>query len=131
MATRSQAREAVAGLLYAYEIGNDNIDSFAQDILDEKKIRNKQQEFAMGLFRGVLEHLGDIDRLIGEKLKGWDFEKLGGMEKALLRLAVYELVYEKTDRAVVINEAVELSKRFCTEQTPKFVNGVLDAIEVG
>jgi len=131
MATRSQAREAVAGLLYAYESGNQNIDSFAQDILDEKKIRNKQQEFAMGLFKGVLEHLEAIDTLIGEKLKGWDFVKLGGMEKALLRLAVYELVYEKTDRAVVINEAVELSKRFCTEQTPKFINGVLDAIEVG
>jgi len=131
MATRSQAREAVAGLLYAYESGNQNIDSFAQDILDEKKIRNKQQEFAMGLFKGVLEHLEAIDTLIGEKLKGWDFVKLGGMEKAFLRLAVYELVYEKTDRAVVINEAVELSKRFCTEQAPKFINGVLDAIEVG
>lgn len=129
MATRSQAREAVMALLYAYDSGNENIKDFAVEILDEKKIRNKQQEFALGLFEGVMAHLEAIDKAITEQLKSWDFEKLGGMEKALMRLASYEMLYTETDRAVVINEAVELSKKFCSEQGPKFVNGVLDAIK--
>lgn len=129
MATRSQAREAVVALLYAYDSGNENIKDFAVEILDEKKIRNKQQEFALGLFEGAMQHLEAIDTIIKEQLKSWDFEKLGGMEKALMRLATYEIRYTDTDRAVVINEAVELSKKFCSEQSPKFVNGVLDAIK--
>lgn len=128
MATRSQAREAVATLLYAYQSGNQNIEKFAKEMLDEKKIRNKQQEFALGLYEGVIKNLEPIDKKIIENLKGWEFEKLGDMEKALLRLATFEILYTKVDRAVVINEAVELSKRFCTEQSPKFVNGVLDAV---
>ncbi|MFP4485689.1 MAG: transcription antitermination factor NusB [Campylobacterales bacterium] len=129
MATRSQAREAVAGLLYAYQSGNQNIEKFAKEMLDEKKIRNKQQEFAMGLYEGVIKNIETIDEKIISNLKGWEFEKLGDMEKALLRLATYEILYTSVDRAVVINEAVELSKRFCTEQSPKFINGVLDAVE--
>ncbi|MFP4333467.1 MAG: transcription antitermination factor NusB [Campylobacterales bacterium] len=129
MATRSQAREAVAGLLYAYQSGNQNIEKFAKEMLDEKKIGNKQQEFAMGLYEGVIKNIETIDEKIISNLKGWEFEKLGDMEKALLRLATYEILYTSVDRAVVINEAVELSKRFCTEQSPKFINGVLDAVE--
>lgn len=129
MATRSQAREAVAGLLYAYQSGNQNIEKFAKEMLDEKKIRNKQQEFAMGLFEGVIKNIETIDEKIISNLKGWEFEKLGDMEKALLRLATFEILYSEVDRAVVINEAVELSKKFCTEQSPKFINGVLDAVE--
>jgi N utilization substance protein B len=129
MATRSQAREAVAGLLYAYQSGNQNIEKFAKEMLDEKKIRNKQQEFAMTLFEGVIKNIETIDKKIISNLKGWEFEKLGDMEKALLRLATFEILYSEVDRAVVINEAVELSKKFCTEQSPKFINGVLDAVE--
>jgi len=129
MATRHQAREAVVSLLYAFESGNIDIRKFAIDILDEQKIRNKQQEFALELFDGTISHITSIDAAISKNLQEWDFSRLGAMEKAILRLGAFEILFCNTDRAVIINEAVELSKKFGTEKSPKFINGVLDALK--
>ena len=128
MATRHQARKAVVGLLYAYDLGNERIAEFADDILEEDKIRNKQREFSHRLFKGTLEHLDPIDKAIKAHLKEWDFEALGKVEKAILRLGAYELMIERSDRPIVINESIELAKELADEKSPKFINGVLDAI---
>ncbi|QOP42824.1 transcription antitermination factor NusB [Sulfurimonas sediminis] len=128
MATRQQARMAVVSLLYAYDLGNGNTSEHSAEILEEKKIRNKQKDFALGLYEGVMEHIEAIDKAIIEHLKEWDFERLGAIERATLRLATYEILFSGLDSAVVINEAVEITKSFGTEQSPKFINGVLDAI---
>jgi len=128
MATRHHARMAVVSLLYAFDLGNGNIAEHTDEILEEKKIRNKQKDFALGLYEGVMEHLEEVDAAIIEHLKDWDFERLGAIERATLRLAAYEILFGELDSAVVINEAVEITKAFGTEQSPKFINGVLDAI---
>ena len=128
MATRHHARMAVVSLLYAYELGNGNIAEHTDEILEEKKIRNKQRDFALALFAGVMENLEACDTSIIEHLKDWDFERLGSIERATLRLATFEILFGELDSAVVINEAVEITKAFGTEQSPKFINGVLDAI---
>ncbi|PAF52835.1 transcription antitermination factor NusB [Helicobacter sp. 13S00477-4] len=128
MATRTQAREAVTGLLYAYDSGNTKIDNFAKSLLEEKKIKNKQQEFALELFKGVLDHLDELDELIKAHLKDWDFGRLGGMERAILRLGAFEIRFTQTDSPVIINEAVELGKIYGGDNAPKFINGVLDAL---
>ncbi len=128
MATRHQAREAVIGLLYAYDLGNPEIKKFAEEILEEKKIRNKQREFALNLFKGTVEHLNAIDEEIKKHLESWDMDRLGHIERAILRLGAYELLFTDLDPAIVINEAVELAKKLGSDQSPKFVNGVLDAI---
>lgn len=128
MATRQQARMAVVSLLYAYDLGNGSIAEHSNEILEEKKIRNKQRDFALGLFEGVMENIEKVDAAIIEHLKEWDFERLGTIERATLRLASYEILFSDLDPAVIINEAVEITKSFGTEQSPKFINGVLDAI---
>ena len=128
MATRHHARMAVVSLLYAYDLGNGNTSEHANEILEEKKIRNKQKDFALTLYDGVMENLAACDKAIVESLKEWDFERLGAIERATLRLATYEILFGELDSAVVINEAVEITKAFGTEQSPKFINGVLDAI---
>ncbi len=128
MATRHHARMAVVSLLYAYDLGNQSIAEYSDEILEDKKIRNRQKEFAMSLFRGVMEHLPQIDEAIVRHLKEWDFDRLGSIERATLRLGAYEVLYTDLDSAVVINEAIEVAKAFGTEQSPKFINGVLDAI---
>ena len=128
MATRHHARMAVVSLLYAYDLGNGNIAKHTDEILEEKKIRNKQKDFALGLYEGVMSNLKVCDKAIAEHLKEWDFERLGSIERATLRLATYEILYGELDSAVIINEAVEITKAFGTEQSPKFINGVLDAI---
>lgn len=128
MATRHQARMAVVSLLYAYDLGNQSIAEFTDEILEDKKIRNKQKEFAMYLFTGVMENLENIDKAIINNLNDWDFDRLGSIERATLRLGAYEIMYTQLDAPVIINEAIEVTKAFGTEQSPKFINGVLDAI---
>jgi N utilization substance protein B len=128
MATRHHARMAVVSLLYAFDLGNGNTAEHTDEILEEKKIRNKQKDFALDLYTGVMENLGACDEVIISHLKDWDFERLGSIERATLRLAAYEILFGDLDSAVVINEALEITKAFGTEQSPKFINGVLDAI---
>jgi len=128
VATRHHARMAVVSLLYAYDLGNGNIAEHTNEILEEKKIRNKQKDFALALYEGVMENLPECDEAIKRHLKEWDFDRLGTIERATLRLASYEILFGELDSAVIINEAVEITKSFGTEQSPKFINGVLDAI---
>ncbi len=128
MATRHQARTAVVGLLYAYDLGNENIAKFSDEILEEDKIRNKQRDFSHQLFDGTIENLEMIDEEIKKHLNEWDYESIGKVEKAILRLGAYEILIAKTDRAIIINEAVELAKALADDKSPKFINGVLDAI---
>jgi N utilization substance protein B len=128
MATRHQARMAVVSLLYAFDLGNGNIAEHTDEILEEKKIRNKQKDFALTLYEGVMQNIKAVDEAVVKHLKDWDFERLGAIERATLRLATYEILFGELDSAVVINEAVEITKAFGTEQSPKFINGVLDAI---
>ena len=128
MATRHQARTAVIGLLYAYDLGNTNIADFADDILEESKIRNKQRTFSNELFQGTIENLEMLDEEITKHLTDWDYKSIGKVEKAIMRLGAYEILVAKTDRAIIINEAVELAKTLADEKAPMFINGVLDAI---
>jgi len=128
MATRHQSRTAVVGLLYAYDLGNENIGAFKDEILEEGKIRNKQREFSHGLFNGTIENLEMLDKEIEQHLTDWDYEGIGKVEKAIMRLGAYEILVVKTDKAIIINEAVELAKTLADEKSPKFINAVLDAL---
>ena len=129
MATRHQARTAVVGLLYAYDLGNENIAKFSDEILEEGKIRNKQKEFSDALFQGTIENLEMLDAKINEHMKDWDYDAIGKVEKAIMRLGAYEILVVKTDKAIIINEAVELAKSLADEKSPQFINGVLDALD--
>ncbi len=129
MATRTQARESVIGLLYAVDLGNDGIIKYVDDLLEDKKIRNKQKDFALNLFNGVINNLEVIDKEIEAHLNQGGLSDLGSVEKAILRLAVYETLFETLDKPIIINEAIELSKRLASDNAPKFINGVLDKVK--
>ncbi len=128
MATRTQARESVVGLLYAYDLGNTQIAKFSDIVLEDKKIRNKQKDFAVQLFDGTIEYLEQIDKILSEHLQKRDINEVGAVEKAILRLSIYEIKFSKLDKAIVINEAIELSKKLASDNAPKFINGLLDSI---
>ena len=128
MATRHQARTAVVGLLYAYDLGNDNIAKFSDEILESDKIRNKQREFSKHLFNGTVENLKLIDTEVQKHLKDWDYKSIGKVEKAIMRLATFEIMVEGTDKRIIINEAIELAKALADDKAPRFINAVLDAV---
>jgi transcription antitermination protein NusB len=129
LATRTQARESVIGLLYAYDLGNVEIVKFIDDLLEEKKIRNKQKEFALNLFHGAIQNLEAIDEQIVAFLTQGTIEDVGSVEKSILRLAIYEILFESLPKAVVINEAIELSKKLASDGAPKFINAILDQVK--
>lgn len=129
MATRTQARAMVISILYAHDVGNENAIDSAKELLEEKRIRNKQQEFALTLLHGVVEQKNALDNIISAHLKEWDIHRLGKIELAILRLGVYEICFEDTDAAVAINEAIEFSKSYADESAPKLINGVLDSVQ--
>ena len=128
MATRHQARTAVVGLLYAYDLGNENISKYSDIILEEDKIRNKQREFSNRLFKETIANLLIIDSEVQKHLKGWDYSSIGKVEKAIMRLATFEIMIDGTDKRIIINEAIELAKALADDKSPRFINAVLDAI---
>ncbi len=128
MATRHQVRESVISLLYAKDMGNESIDKFVDDILEDKKIRNQQKDFALSLFNGINDNLEQIDKEANRHLKDWKIDSIGSIERAILRLGIYEMIHGSLDHAVVINEAIELSKNLAPDTAPKFINGVLDSV---
>ncbi len=131
MATRRQARTAVVGLLYAYDLGNRNISKFSDEIFESDKIRNKQRDFSKKLFNGTIKNLETIDEEIQRHLaKDWNYNSIGKVEKAILRLGTYEIMIEKVDKRIIINEAIELAKALADDKSPRFINAILDAIEV-
>ena len=129
MATRHQVRESVISLLYAKDIGNEEIAKFVDEIFEDKKIRNKQKEFALSLYEGVNANLAELDTTVDKHLKEWKIDSVGHIERAILRLGTYEILKTDLDDAVIINEAIELSKSLAGDTAPKFINGVLDAIQ--
>jgi len=128
LATRTQARESVIGLLYAYDLGNEGIVKFVDEILEDKKIRNKQKEFALDLFNGVVEHIEAINEEIVSHLTQGGIKDIGSVEKSILRLAIFEIMFKGLEKAIVINEAIELSKKLASDGAPKFINGLLDKV---
>lgn len=128
MATRTHAREAVVTLLYAYDSGNDDIRKFAVSILEQRKIKNAQLHFALNLFDGVIANLQLIDDVIISSLKSWNYSRVGIIDKCIIRLGVYEIMFSKLDVAIIINEALEISKILGGDNTARFVNGILDSI---
>jgi N utilization substance protein B len=128
LATRTQARESVVGLLYAYDVGNENILKYSNIILEDKKIRNKQKDFALSLFNGTILNLKKIDTELSSHLKQRTINEVGKVEKAILRLSIFETLFTPLDKPIIINEAIELSKRLASDNAPKFINGVLDKV---
>ena len=128
MATRHQVRQAVVSLIYAREMGSCN-EEFVEEFLEEKKIRNDQRSLALSLFHGILEHADELDGLLNARLKEWKINEIGSIERAVLRLGAYEMKFTTTDKAVIINEGIELGKELGGDSAPKFINGVLDALK--
>ena len=129
MATRHQSRESVISLLYAKDVGNDNIEKFMDEIFEDKKIRNQQREFANSLYVGVIDNLSELDTELNRHLTDYKIDSIGHIERAVLRLGIYEILKTDLDDAVVINESIELCKSLASDSAPKFINGVLDAVK--
>lgn len=124
---RRLARERVLQALYAYDISRSAPDFLSKDIFKDLEA-GAPMEFARKLFRDTIENLPDLDTILQGHLEHWDICRVNPIDRSLLRMGIAEILFsEEIPTKVSINEVIELAKRYSTEESPKFVNGILDA----
>lgn len=124
---RTEAREKIMVILYQIDFYVKEGMSYDIDevIKENLEIDNK---FVRDVVYGVIKNIESIDKIITKYLDNWDLERLGKTDKAILRLGTYEMLYYDTPKVVVINEAVELAKKYSDDKIVKLINAVLDKI---
>ena len=128
---RHSGRMAALQLLYQREVGGAGgaeLDEAVRDYWVEHPGPEGRRVFATALLQGAIEALDRIDPLIESAADNWRLSRMAVVDRTILRLAVYELLAAVTSPAVVIDEALELAKKFSGEQSARFVNGVLDSV---
>ncbi|MBI2835699.1 MAG: transcription antitermination factor NusB [Acidobacteria bacterium] len=130
MAERRRGREAALQILYQWEVGRIDIDKVIGGFPQFQRARTSDAAlaFAGELARGTVESLETIDPVITAHAANWRFDRLAVIDRLILRLATYELQRRITPPGIIIDEAIELAKRFGGGDSARFVNGVLDAI---
>lgn len=128
MSTRRIARELALQALFSVEIGHREPGEVLEQTFAHAGSNGAQRIFIKDLVYGTLEHASESDRTVEPLLQGWTIERLPTIDRLLLRMSLFEFHHRpETPRPVIINEAVELAKKFSTEDSGRFVNGVLSS----
>ena len=131
--SRHRAREAAVQMLYQWEVGRASIQDVGRTFWTgpaaTEPFGEDLQVFATRLATGVAATVADIDPMIKEAAENWRIERMNVLDRLILRLAIYEFLHEPdTPAKVVINEALELARTFSTDDSVRFINGILDAV---
>lgn len=123
--TRSELREKIMIILYQIDIFEErNVPFNVEEVIHENlKIEN---EFVKDLVYGVITYKSELDQIANSKIKDWTIDRIDKTGAAILRMGLYELKYMDTPEVVAINEAIELSKKYCDDSVRKIINAVLD-----
>ncbi len=126
---RRLAREYVLQVLYAYEMTHDPIEKVIGDVIGQRLENAKTRSFAEELIHKTVAHIDELDTMIRAKAQNWDFNRIAILDKLILRMGITEFLYfEDIPPKVTINEAIEIAKRFSTEKSSSFINGILDSV---
>jgi len=130
MGRRTKARECALQMLYQWDMTHEAMDRVAGLFWKVRTTTDATREMAERLARGAQENLERIDAAITSASTNWRFERIAGVDRNILRVGAFELMMEpQTPSSVIIDEAVEMAKRFSEADSPAFVNGVLDAVK--
>lgn len=129
MLRRSRAREVVLQVLYEDDLNPDRNMAVSDEFLRGRLNHDVELvAFAGGLLAGVRRNRGELDTLLEARAQNWSLARMAVTDRNVLRLAAYEMLYTDTPDRVVINEAIELARRYGSKQSSQFVNGVLDRV---
>jgi N utilization substance protein B len=129
MGIRRKGRELALQLLYQADVTSDSSPAALELALSRSSGSEQTKEFARRLARGVLEHRAEIDRILQESSTNWRLGRMAKVDLNILRIATYEMLYcPDIPMNVSIDEALEVSKRYGSEESPPFINGVLDQV---
>ena len=127
MNTRTELRKKIMTILYQVNIYKKNKMNYDLDKVI-KEVVEVDNEFIKDIVYGVTTYEKEIDELANKYLKDWTIDRLGNTDQAILRMAIYELIYTDTPDIVAINEAIELAKSYSDDDVKNMINGVLDKI---
>ena len=130
MGLRRVARECALQMLYELDVGGNTKDEILNTFWQMNQHPPKVRDFADELFKGTVRSLRQIDTIIQRHTKNWRLSRMAAVDRNILRLAVFEFLSKsKTPGTVVINEALEIAKKFSTYESAQFVNGILDSVK--
>jgi len=133
MPARRRSRQRALQILFRWDARRQPLEEAIAAYFDtlyseESRTRPQPDEFVDRLVKGAVEHIEELDRRITQHAEHWRIERMPSVDRNILRLAVYEMTHSDTPAAVVIDEALELARRYSNEESVQFVNGVLDAV---
>jgi len=125
---RTKSREFAMQMLFQWDMSQQDPVNLEAKFWKSAKAADKTRQFANQLFEGAAKKARALDEVIGKHCENWRFERLAAIDRAILRLAIHEMSSTDTPPKVVLNEAVDLAKKFSSDDSGAFVNGVLDAV---
>jgi len=129
MGARRKARELALQMLFQHDMAGNAPDQIVSTFEDFQKSKPNTREFAERIFRGTVDHLGEIDEMIQAQAENWRLSRMAVVDRNIIRMSVYEFMHESdTPKLVIIDEAVEIAKKFGTQKSSQFINGILDGI---
>lgn len=129
MGARRKARELALQMLFQHDVAGNEPDDIIETFEDIQRVRPNIREFAIRVFRGTLEKQDDIDKIVVEQAENWRLSRMPVVDRNLIRMAIYEMMYlDETPKLVILDEAIEIAKRFGTEKSSQFINGILDGV---
>lgn len=129
MGRRRKAREETLRILFRLEFENKQIDKTLNQYWQSKKTSEEIKEYSTWLVKGIISGQAKIDNIIQQVSEHWRISRMAIVDRNILRMAVFELLYEESIApAIVINEAIEIAKKYSGDEAATFVNGILDAI---
>ncbi|MBC2855987.1 MAG: transcription antitermination factor NusB [Cetobacterium sp.] len=125
--SRRLAREELFKLVFEVEVNEDSLGDVLENYLsrEEVQLNENERSFIVKYAKGMAENNDEVMAVLEDNISGWTFERVGNIEKALLKVSTYEILFEDTPAEIIINEAVELAKKYGDEKSHEFVNGVL------
>jgi len=129
MGARRKARELALQMMYQHDMSGNGQDMIIENFEDLQKSKPNTREFATKIFRGTVDHIAEIDTMIQAQADNWRLSRMAVVDRNIIRMSVYEFLHEgDTPNLVVIDEAIEIAKKFGNDKSSQFINGILDGI---
>lgn len=129
MGARRKARELALQMLYQHDLSGNTPDTIVSTFEDLQKSKPTTREFATRIFKGTVDNLLKIDEMIVQQADNWRLSRMAVVDRNIIRMSIYEFLNETdTPKLVIIDEAIEIAKKFGTQKSSQFINGILDGI---
>jgi N utilization substance protein B len=129
MGARRKARELALQMLFQFDMAGNPPDTIVATFEDLQKSKPNTREFAVKIFNGTVNHMQEIDDMIQQQADNWRLTRMAVVDRNIIRMSIYEFMHETdTPKLVIIDEAIEIAKKFGTQKSSQFINGILDGI---